>query len=157
MLRVTLILAAVACAVVAGQAGNAGSAAVKNGCGDTCATQGSLDRCPSALCEKLSPSDIGVFAVIDLGSDYTPNNAEQILNLLNHDGFAAVAQYNGLDIETIAFLVLMDTAKDEQEDLRAMIAAVNGMNKTKSASRQFVSVDYCQGDLCTLVELSASP
>jgi hypothetical protein len=54
---------------------------------------------------------------------------------LSDIGWSVLGDLNGGDIEAVAFLVLMQAAKNVQEDLKAIMAQVKAINNAKAAIR----------------------
>ena len=50
--------------------------------------------------------------------------------------YAVLGNLNNADIEALCFLVLMQAAKSAQEDLKAIMSEVKGINEAKAAFRQ---------------------
>ena len=53
--------------------------------------------------------------------------------------YGLLGNLNNLDIEAIAFLVLMQASKSAQEDLKAIMAQVKALNEQKAKQRQLLS------------------
>ena len=129
----------------------------------------SLSRRYSAFHSKLQPTAAAWIAQQAHGQ--AQKNAPDLptLEAAIHQRFAYSRNLNDLDIEALAFLVLMDAAKSAQEDLKTMMEEMNAINHAKAQMRSLMdkinqeSVSYrgqasapCLTPLCRSLSLQAS-
>ncbi len=66
----------------------------------------------------------------------TPNKDSLVIAITpKNPNWSILGSMSGQDIEALAFLVLMQSAKSAQEDLKAIMTAVKSINKNKEAVR----------------------
>ena len=62
-----------------------------------------------------------------------------ILEGANPNMYSTLGELAGGDIEALAFIVLMEAVKSAQEDLNAIMAQVEEINKAKAKQRELLS------------------
>jgi len=80
-----------------------------------------------------------VFATAAEAAGPAPSTSSNATAPVSGEGSnATIGDMSGLDIEAIAFLVLMQAAKSAQEDLKAVMAQVKAINNTKQQQRKLM-------------------